>query len=446
MSDTISSMLKNIVNFQNNPAAIQREVFAHLTKVTNGSVNIVDATNPFVFCMESATVLTAGFMQQNADETRKQYSYAAQLPGDLYYHMSDKDYLNRFAIPSKAKAVLFFSEDEIMNKLVLDKATGMKKITIPRNTYFTIGGLDFSIQYPIEIRQLIHGGLQVVYVADKISPLQTLETNKIDWRLRPARDGNWLCFEVDVQQFNIQSLQQSVTPGAPFILNVNVQDQFHYARVYVENSDGTWREIKTTHTDQVYDIAVPTAVLKLIGNTLTVSLPQIYINGGATTVIRADVYQTKGELNVDLNAYIPDTSTITWTSTDDNDLTEFYAPLTTLRAAWVSSESRTQGGRLMMDFVTLRSQVINNATGSPELPITNVLLEAELEENGFTMVTNIDQVTNRALLATRSMPLPTDLNLITAAGASIEMLTVSIEEAVSHATEIGRASCRERVS
>ena len=432
MSDNISTILDNMTLYLNNPALIQRDLFSHLSKVTSGKVNIVDATNPFVFNMEAVTVCIAGFMAQDVAENRKQYAFAAQLPDELYLHMSDKDYLGRFAKPSTAKAIFFFDKAEIINRMVEDPATGMKKLVIPRNTYITISEVTFSMQYPIEIRMPSHGGLQIVYINDKPSPLMALKTNVIEAVEAKSNGIDLLCFTVDLMQFSIQSLEVAPSPGAAFSVDMDVIDRFCYARVYVQNTNRTWTEIRTTHTDQVYDIAVPTAVLRLSGSNLLVRIPQIYMTSGGATKIRIDIYQTKGELNMDLGAYPTDATVITWFAIDKNDVTVFSTPLDSLRFVSVASDSRTQGGSGSMPFPELRQKVIDGATGDQVVPITNVSLASDIEDAGFSLVTNIDNVTNRALLATRAMPKPTDPNLITEAGASIEMISVSITSALTN--------------
>lgn len=437
MADTIESIFSNMEAYLFNPALIQRDIYRHLEKVTNGEVNIIDATSPFVFNMEAATVLTAGFMAQDSIENRRQYSIASQTPDDLYLHMSDKDFLNRFAVPSKASFIFYFDEDEILNKLVYDPSTGGKKLTMPRNTKITVSGVDFSLQYPIEIRQPQHGGLYVTYVADKISPLQKLTTNQIELVRAPSRGVNWLCFRADVQQFNIQSLTKALSAATLFSMTISVVNQYCYARVYVQDTGGQWVEIRTTHTDQVYNVSVPTAVLRLVANELTVTLPQIYTQqSSSASTVRVDVYQTYGVVNMDLGAYPTTLTEVEWLNIDPSDNTAFSAPFNNLSTVSVASDVRTTGGRQGLTFTELRDRVIENTTGDSTLPITNVELSALISDNGFTMVTNIDNLTNRSVLATRPMPQPTDPNLITPAGASIEMIQVAMKEASTISTVI----------
>jgi len=427
----VNRLIADVTNFQYNPAAIQSAVMRTLDEVSNGTRQIVDPTNPFVFCLESAAVLTAAAMVKNEANTRKQYPFASQTMEDLYLHMSDKDYINRFATPSNTKFNILLPLDEVLGKMVLDQVTGIKKLVIPRNSFFTIININFSIQYPIEIRQLQHGGLQIVYDASIVSPLQTLSTNIIPHEIQQNIDGKYIRFEVDVQQFDIISQVGSLNSATDFKLDTYLSDNFYFARVYVENANGGWYEIKTTHTDQIYDVATPTAVIKVIDKLVTVSIPQIYTGTGMLrSGIRVDIYQTKGPLDLILWEYPFNAFSATWQAYDPVDFNEFAAPLKTFNSIIPYSTTTVSGGSNAIGFNELRAQVISNAIGSPSLPITNAQIESALSLSGYRIVKNIDSVTNRVFLATKGMPVPNDITLITPAAAMIGTVSATIEELV----------------
>lgn len=436
-SNIAQVMISNILNYQYNPAGIQRSALQALTDATNGEIEIVDPTNPFVFCLEAGAVMTAAFMIKNEANTRKQYPYSAQNQEDLYLHMSDKDYAGRFATPSKVRFSILLPKEELVSKMVTDVNTGIRKIIIPRNTYFTVVDTHFSIQYPIEIRQLSHGGLQVVYDAEIVSPLQTLETNLIDFEIRNNGTMDWIYFEFDTFQFSIISQTGAISQAVDFKTDIVIEDMFYYARVYQENSLGKWEELKTTHTDQIYDITTPTAVIKVSDKNISITIPQIYVTSGLiTSNIRMDVYQTKGTLNLVLHEYPFSAFVATWESYDSTEYTEYIAPLKTFRTIIPYSDKVVSGGTNGLTFDELRKRVIQNAIGAPSIPITNVQIENTLEDLGYTVVKNIDNITNRVFLATRDMPPSNDPRLITAAAASIETVELSFKTALTTGTVI----------
>lgn len=432
-----TELINNIVQLQYSPTDIQRLIFKHLDKVREGDIDLVDASNPFVFAIEAAVTCCAANMVKNEVNNRKQYPMAAQNIDDLYIHMSDRDYANRFATPGKAKISVMFGYEELLSRLVLDVNTNIKKIVIPRNTTFTAAGLTFSLQYPIEIRQLAHGGIQVIYDTDVVSPLYELPTNFIPHEIRSDGQLEYLFFEVDTHQFVIDSITQAINRATEFKHTVAIEDQFYYARVYVENASLDWVEIKTTHSDQIYDPLEATAVIKVVDKKIVVSIPQIYINSGLLTNqnVRIDVYSTKGPIEIMLGEY-GSNFIGNWLAIDRKEETIFTAPLRAFRSIIIFSDKNASGGANALSFEELRNRVVRNAIGSPTLPITNIQIEAMLERRGYGIIANIDNVTNRDFLATKEMPEPRNTKLITAAGAAMLSMTVSMDELIANGNVI----------
>lgn len=433
--NNVSQFLTDIDFYKYNPAGIQRAIMSQIKKATNGEIEIVDPTNPFVFCCEATAVCTAAAMIHSAALTRQQYPLSAQTQEDLYRHMSDKDYADRFARPADAFIAILLPLDELLAKMVLDTTTGIKKIVFARNTFITVGEVPFSIQYPIEIRQYIHGGLQVVYDAAKVSPLQALETNVIEHTVINSNEEagvrQYVQFEIPMKQFSIVSQQQPASLAIDWQMTLDISDQFYYARVYVKNGAGQWTEITTTHSAQVYDPLVPTAVLRVIDKQVVVSLPQIYTNSGLVSgPVRVDIYQTKGVLEMALQDYASGTFVATFQALDVVDETIFTAPARTLTQMIIFSPYPTNGGASALTFEALRERVIKNAIGPQDIPITNVQIVSALDRQGYDVVKNIDNVTGRAFLATKNMPAPSDTKLVTAAAATIETVELLSREAI----------------
>lgn len=432
MAESISVLRANMSDYGFNPGRIQQDVLAHLDVVTEGKIDVVDATNPFVFALESSTVLCSSAVDQFVAQTRKLHPQLALTLDDLYLHMSDRDYTDRFAQPSRIKVGFMFSKSEILARMVQDPTSKMKKLVIPRNSYITVADTVFSLQYPIEIRQLNHGGIQIVYDAEVGSPLEVLESNVIDWSYQPVDGIDWIFFEAYMHQFLVTTSNQAVTSATGFKMRVAYVDQFYYARVYSQNDDSSWTEIATTHSEQVYDSRVPTAVLKVLDGVLEVFIPQIYTSTGILkSNIRVDVYQTKGDISMNMGSYPPNAFVASWYAIDKKrDETIFSAPLSTLSTVAVMSNSRTLGGGNALSFEDLRYRVMQNTVGSSVLPITNAQIEAALDREGYDIVKNIDNITNRVFLATRQLPDPSNVKLITAAAAGIETFLTSLDDLV----------------
>ena len=428
---TIDELKTNVESFKYNPTAIQRTVLQLLKDVTNDEINIVDATSPFIFALETSSVLASAAMSEAASLTHRQYPASALNMENLYIHMSDKDFVGRFATPASTKFGILISKEELEKRVVLVPELGISKITIPRNTVFTIADVSFSIQYPIEIRQMAHGGFQIVYDGEKISPLQTLSTNHIEFQILKNQDGEFIYFEVDVQQFDIISKISSLSSATAFKLEVEIPDQFYFCRVYHQEDNNTWTEIKTTYTTEIYDIKTPTAVVKINDKIVTVEIPQIYtLTKLMNRNIRIDIYQTKGPINMILSNYAIDNFGAKWLAVDKNDETEYVSPLSTFRTIMTFSKYNVNGGTNGITFETLRKRVLTHSVGDQKLPITPDQLNVLFQDNGYDVVKNVDVITNRIFLATRDLPSPSNKITRTPANAAIASIEMSMEEIV----------------
>lgn len=431
MATTVAQLLQNLDAVRYNPSSIQRGVYATLDSIKDGSKVVVDATNPLAFGLDAAACMTAAFCIENATNNRAQYPSVAQTWDDLYRHASDKDYLNRFSGPSRTTMSLLLSKDEVISRAIQTDNPNIKKLVIPRNTVFTVADTDFSMQYPIELRVMSHGGLQIVYDGDVVSPLQALVSNVVPVTEVSNSGMQWLKLDIAVNQFNVLSRQGALNAATGYKATIVLQDLYYYTRVYVEDSKGNWNEIRTTHSDQIYDILTPTAVLKVVDQTLTVEIPQIYTTTlGLNAGIRIDAYQTKGPLDMILNDYDFDRFKATFLAIDSADDNQYVAPLKTFHNIAVFSRDVVTGGNLGLTFEQFRDRIMKNATGSVTIPITNAQIEAELIDAGYSVVKNIDNITNRVFLATRSLPPPTvvDTNVVTGAACSIETLSLNFND------------------
>ena len=414
---TVSTLMANINTVKYNPSAIQRTALAYLSDVTNGLVDIVDPTNPFIFLLEMAAVETASGIIENSANMRMQYPSLAQSTADLYNHMSDKDFINRFATPSNTVFSFTIQRSSLISAMVDIPLEKCGKVTIPRNTVFTVNGLNFSLQYPIDIRHYYTGVTQISYDTAISSPLQVLNTNVIDFSIRTDQEAvDWIYFEVVVQQFLVNSTHYPIMASSYFSHDIVMTDQFYYCRVYMNgnNTNGNWVEILTTHTDQVYDPFKATAVLKVIDNVLNVSIPQIYINNLLVSgSIRVDIYETKGVLSANMANYLMTSFTTQFLSLDETRDINVYTTAMSKIAFMAYSDKLVNGGTNGTTFAQLRNQVIYNALGTVSVPITNVQLATAADTLGFSIVKNVDMITNRIFLATKLLPAPLDGSLIT---------------------------------
>ena len=432
MSKTISELLEEVGDVRANPAGIQRVIINAVSDMTDGEYEILDATNPVTFLLEAGSVVGSASILRNEVLSRRQYSSLSQDESDLYYHMSDEDYIDIFATPARTSITFLLSLDEVIEKAI-DDGSGVKKMVIPKDTEIVVEDMTFTMQYPIEIRVMPHGGVQIVYDVEKVNPLYTLSSNVLDWSAIKMSTAvtelsgiTMLKFDVPINQFKIEDYYDQLSTSSGFNKSYAFSDDFYYCRVYISDGDDEWKEITTTHSEKVYDPTDPTAVLKVVGKTVSVNIPQIYFTDNSISRgVRIDIYTTKGPLNTMLERYQPNNFTANWRDLAKYE-NEYISPIKSFSTIIVYSTSSVSGGRKQLDFESLRSRVIHNALGNVAIPITSVQLEAEMDTLGYTIIKEIDNITNRLYLASREIP-KSDVDISSAGvGSTIATLESSM--------------------
>lgn len=425
---------QHLMRIMSNPMEVEGYILDQLEQHTDQSLVVPDVNNPLAFFIGSSVAMGSAIMDSMSTILRRHYPELAQTEEDLYYHMSDVDYLNRFASPSWLTISLLFRVDEI-HEVAVEDGGGVKKVRIPKDTAFTIDGTVFTMQYPIDIRVLPHGGLQVVYDNDIMSPLYTLESNTVDWELIDIDSDDprlgkekVLYMNINVKQFDITSHRGQAMKGTPFNASYTFDDQYYYTRVWHKGEDtNQWVELTTTHSDVNYDVRKPTAILKVVGNELSVSIPQIYFTSELINrSIRVDIHTTQGEINRSFERYEPKDWSGVWKNlTEINDSAE--NAFRSLRNMTIFSPNQTIGGQTEVEFETLRNRIIYNTVGEINTPITPSQLNAFMDTRGYAVSQVIDNVTNRIYKATRPFSKPTGTDLRTAIGSNVVTYRTSMD-------------------
>lgn len=418
-----------------NPTLMEHLVLNEISSQLEGTGNydITDPGNPFVALLQASTLESSMAVDEGEALLRRLYPSMALTEDELYLHMSDKDYIGRFASPAWTTFELYLNKGEVLAKVLPTDNGDVRKLVIPRLTEFDAAGTQFTMQYPIEIRRMSHGGLQIVYDTEDPSPIQTLETNQVDWSvLRIDAQQELLCLKIPVAQFHIETYTEALNQAAGFDQDYGFADQFYYARVYLTDTGGQWREIPTTHTDQVYDPLRVTAVLKVTNGRLNVRIPQVYFSQNlARDEVRVDIYTTQGPIDVDFGGYQASQFQVRFNDVDDDST--FVSPLTSFNQLQALNPNVVSGGADGVTFQELRRQVITNALGGQALPITHAQLGTELNNRGYTVVTNIDNITNRQFLASRRLPSPDSDDIAGGIGCMMGQLQTSLRELVGSA-------------
>ncbi|BAS04977.1 putative virion stractural protein [Ralstonia phage RSF1] len=438
---TIRDFMNDALAASYDPSGQYRASMRTLTAIMNGEVDDISPANPVVYALETQGALIAAFTENMQSETRRLLQVAALTPQDLYPHMADVHFTNIFNLPAKTTFTLILDKKEILNSMKPIAGTMSSKVTIPRDTYFTISDYVFGIHYPIDIIQQVHGGIRVAYDTSQTTPLQALTTNILKTR-EVMRDGvTYLAIDIDVFQFVIASSTPTVTQGTTFSKNIAITDLYYATRVYRTLSDGTQQEIPVTYSEKIYDPLNPCAVVKLLDGVVNVSIPQIYINNQQVLgELRIDIYTTKGPLQTDFSSYSIGSIGYRFRDLNKNADTTYTAPMQQLDTCTVLGEQPVSGGVLAMTFDELRTAVISDAIGDPTLPITPAQIQNYITRLGYDVIKNIDIVTDRVFLGSRNMPDPTDPSLLTAANASIETMNASFTDLIGNSAVVDNTS------
>ena len=433
MATSLSDRITSVVS---NPSLMQQTILQIVhEKLDDANYDITDPTNPFIALTEVSVLNTSAIVNEELALLRKQYPSMALTEEELYLHMSDRDYVGRFATPTTNNFYFLLSVEEVKAKAISTEITGIRKLTIPRFTAVKVGDLTYTMQYPIDIRVMRHGGLQITYDADVTSPVQTLTSNMVDWEEVTYDKEKCIRLKVPVQQFTATSHTIAVNTSTAVDTTFTFEDQYYYCRVYQTTDGTTWKEIRTTHSEQVYDPAIPTVVLKKVNNTLKVRVPIIYtMSEKLTGTLRVDIYTTKGKINTSLDTYTADS--FAWSFDGMGDDLHYANPLSGLQWFMVYSDEKVEGGSDGKSFEVIRDGVVNDTLTRIDAPISNLQLKSALENKGFEIVTAVDNVTNRQFLATRQLDAPTDGTLYSSMGTYMGTLLYPFDELAKHPSVI----------
>ena len=428
--------LKSLSELKFNPAGIQSLALGSLEKALNGEVSFIDATSPLTALVGISSMNTAGFIIENEALDRRSYPNLARTKEELYHHISDKDYLNCFASPTRDKFTVVINMKELESKMVPDAFYGGKVVTIPRFSSTTVLDTTFTLMHSVHIRKMVSGGYSVSYDTSKPSPLHPLTTNTIEASVRMNAETQieFMRFEIEMVQVSARSIKSDVNVATGFNKAISFEDQFCAARVYYRNnSTAGWSEMQVTLSEFVYDRSKPTAVLQVLDGVLNVRIPGIYFTDRIITgSVRVDVFSTKGAVSLNTQSLAVTDFISVWSVLVDEDKSSAVTAWQAMQEKAVYNSTVIAGGSNELTFEELRERVIANAVGQQSLPITPPQIKAALQQDGFTLVAHTDTVTETEFLATKEMPVSFDSQLITAGNASINSIVASFAQFVQN--------------
>ena len=399
------SLLTQMLRLNKNPSSIINVALANLSNILAG-LDITDATSPFMQLMEVNATTSAAAIIKGEAVARKVYPCLALTELDLYQHMSDLDYSDRFATPASGQVNILIPYTELQTYAVqLNVYNTIRTIKFPKYTNITVNGVSLMIMYPIIIELLDAGIIHISYDVSNIDPLVPLSSNIIPHSLVVLNGIQYLSLAVGVKQLTMTTLTYPLDGTVNFNQTITFNDSFYYAKVYLD--DGTkWTEILTTHAPMIYDITKPTAVLSVSNNTNTVGvrLPDIYnsLNNSGLT-IRVDVFSTLGDITLNLLDIPISSYSASWNEIDNYADTRPLAPLNKLNDMLFYSTGIVSGGTVAMTVDQLRQKVIYHSDASLA-PIRPSDVNMNLIRLGYVVDLVRNTLTDRLYLASKNLP------------------------------------------
>ena len=431
---TVSDVAKQLSLYRNNPMGMFQAAINLVEINSNGETQVLSATTPFALALEMSTAIGTAIMSENESNLRKLFPSLSQEKGELYLHMSDIDYNGMFSTAAIGIFKFMISINTIRAKAVsVGPNSNVRKLTIPKHTQLSVDGVPFSLQYPIDILVLPHNGISVQYGESEVSPLFSKGDNQLSTTYVETADNVYIIISAPAIQARISSTVTSLNAAISLSKNISYTDQYLYARAYIKNEDSsTWEEIRVIHNNEVYDSRVPTVCLTVSDGVLNLYLPQIYFeNDLIKDSIRLDVYTTNGPVNMVMSNYTTDAYSAKWLDLDNVSTSVYSSPIETMAVDIYSDESIV-GGSYGMGYEMKRDQVINAKRPDDHKIITPDHLINAYKEEGFDLVTNIDNITERQFLATQVLPAPTNDSTITGVGSTVATLQLSITEMLQY--------------
>lgn len=414
----IKKELQDLRLFKHHPNGILNKSLNRLQDMLDGKVEIVDPSNPFIYLLETSSLNTAFAIQEHTLLTRKLYPRLANTEEDLYLHMSDFDYLGRFAEPAYANVHFNILINDFKEKANFDPRSGDYVLKIPRNSKITIDDYVFLIPTAVIIRLTETGIMDVKFDVVATDVMFDQGTNYINFdTFKIDNDETYLTFTLRLPEVDVEAVEIPVEKSKLFksYLTYKPNRDFHYFRAY-HMKDGKWHEMLVTHTEQVYDIETPTCIVKVLKNSNSVEyfIPPVYVNGNKLgSKVKFVIYTTKGPINVNFSEYIVSDFSVEYGDIfPDIELDGDTAPLQLINKV-VYIRGEVVGGKAAMGFEELKNNVISNSVGDRGIPITNKQLEFYTTKNNFRIIKDVDVVTNRTFLLECPIPEPVSRYILT---------------------------------
>lgn len=405
MTTTTEKMMAQLYLYDKSPGAIE-QVALDLLEESIKDKDIVDPSNPFMFLLGTSATFAYSAIAKGESVARKIYPQLAQTHRQLYGHMANNDLDGIFAIPAHSEIKVMLNYDLILQYAHPVAGPNLRHIVIPRNTKFIVNGISLGIHFPIQITILTTGALNITYLGTEgENPHKVLTSNIVPFRPVTLNGSRYIELTIDVEQFEMETSFFTVDNTSSFKASIPFANQFMYiVPWYLQN--GVWVQMNVSYSDQVYDIAVPTMLLDIDGNSANVRMPDVYQSLYKINNIRIDIYSCLGAMELDLSGLPSDNFSAAWTNVnlyEDLEMKSRIVAMNKLSGFMINSISTISGGSNGKTFGQIKNQIVYRA-GTNRVPVLPTDIEKTMDDLNYRVSKYVDNVTDRVYVATKPLP------------------------------------------
>lgn len=393
----------DIIPFVNDPNSIQRYILNWTQAANNGTIDIVDPSNPFTMLLEATAAVSSATQISSINNIRKKHASLGTTRDELYPHLNDTVISNMFATPSEANIIFKINVQELQQTGYRPTDATYVEMTLPKYTEVMVAETYFTLLNNIVIRLYDNNTVFVEQQTDT-SSIAINSLGILDGYIVTDGAGNpTIIFETVLKQVKRIAANDTVTAGESYIRTVNIADQFYYANVSYNNANtnGNYISLNTVYDDSYIDPNNPSVYVIQGDGFITIKVPDVYtVDGTVSGNTLVEVYYTQGNIYLPINNYSVTDFTVTKGNTGANASTAVAANITVL----ASSRDVVNGGLNSLTTDEMKAAIINNSTNLLEVPITEQSLKKNASFNNYEIFKALDVITNRLYIASRNTP------------------------------------------
>lgn len=397
--------LKNLLY---NPNLIQQHILSELYSQENKA--IVNATSPFVMLLESTATLASSLGMESRNLIRKKFPHLALTKEDLFPHLTDNEVSNIFATPAECNFTFFLEVTSLKNFGYRSTNGDYIETQIPKGTVISVHDYSFTILNPILIRLSNKTESPYVEVRQSQTKLAYQHLSLVNSKVNPqVTHGNlpipFIEFSLPVKQVTRKTVTATINKSTSCIVKVPLTDKYCTSSVIVNGASTSNRnvEIEQTFTQDYLDPTKAKVYVTLGDNEVIFKIPDIYIRSGLVSgTVTITVYETKGRLNLPMKGFNLDEYSIKY---GDPETDQEQTIINNIQIVTKSSDS-IMGGRDPLTLEELKNSLINNTTGSIDVPITDYQIVKLGSDMNYSIEKIEDSLTHRKYSAYKPLPYP----------------------------------------